>query len=339
MSTALVFVDFPDTSTKKNPTALAKKLTNGEKASKWFQKQSFGKMTMDFVIPVAEWRTMSKSVKSYHCNTGDSHRDFIQEALNLFPKTDFTKYDYVVVIPANTKRHNIGTACYSHYKVDEDNIKTKHGSVNLAITFGDCDFNSLTYYTLIHELGHCLSLPDTYDVSIRDLSHRAVAGAWDLMCDTGCGVNYLGWHRHHLGWLANNRKHFMKDKKVLETVLTPLSEEKGLSMIAIPVNDAKNPSKVFVVELALPIRQTGKDLQPGKNYGEGLLVYSVDSRIQTGRRPLVVYPKSTEYSKVYSYTYKAPFLVGDTFEHKDAPMKVEVIGQEGKNYKIRIIKK
>jgi len=128
-------------------------------------------------------------------------------------------------------------------------------------------------------------------------------------------------------------------EEVFETTLPPLSTDNGLSMVVVPVDDSTNPSKVFVVELALPIRESGKELDINNAYGSGVLIYSVDASIVTGHRPLVVYPKSTEYSKIYSYTYKAPFLESDSFEHKSAPMKVEVLKKEGQNYKVRITRK
>jgi M6 family metalloprotease-like protein len=338
-TSALVFINFPGIVNEKTPQVVARELTAGDKAANWFKKQSFGRMSMEFVTPVAEWRTMSKQPCEYHSRTSEAHRDLIQEALNLFPETNFTKYDYVIVVPANQQDFKMGTACYSEYLDYKDGIQTKHGSINLGVSMGTSHFTPLSYYTLIHELGHCLSLPDTYDTSIRDLSHRAVAGAWDLMCDVGSGVNFLGFHRQHLGWIPDDRKHYMKNETVLEAILTPYSESEGLSMIAIPLNDTENPSKVFVIELALPIREAGKELHDGQNYGEGILVYSVDATLGSGRRPLVVYPKSTKYSEIYSYTYEAPFLVGDNFEHNDAPMKVEVLSKKTTHYKIRIIKK
>jgi len=336
LSTAFVFVDFPDIKGSENTTELANKLTAGDKAKKWYKKQSFGKMSMDFVIPSTEWRTMSQSPDKYGSRTTKTHRDYIAEALNLFPEIDFTQYHFVVVIPANKKRLGVGTACFSEDR--GEGAKTKHGMINLAATFGSSDFTPLTYYTLIHELGHAMSLPDTYDVHVRGLEHRAVAGAWDLMCDVGNGCNFIGWHRHKLEWLDDCRKHYMTEE-VFETTLTPLSTDEGLSMLVVPVGDSNNPSKIFVVELALPIRESGKELDMSNAYGSGVLVYSVDASISTGRRPLVVYPKSTEYSKVYSYTYKAPFLEGDTFEHEDAPVKVEVLKKDGENYVVRLTRK
>jgi hypothetical protein len=81
-------------------------------------------------------------------------------------------------------------------------------------------------------------------------------------------------------------------EKVFEATLTPFSEGEALAMVVVPVDDEKSPSKVFVVELALPIRQSGKELNKDKPYDEGVIIYSVDATVPTGVRPLVFYPKS-----------------------------------------------
>ena len=104
-------------------------------------------------------------------------------------------------------------------------------------------------------------------------------------------------------------------------------------MVVIPVDSQTQPSKVFVVELAEPIR--GSD---GTTRGQGVLIYSVDATLESGRNPIVTYPKSREKSSVYSFLYKAPFQAGDSFEHDFAPFKLGVLEQEGQNYRIRIFK-
>ena len=337
LKTAFVFVDFAGHPGKEDPNKLARQLTGGDKAADWYKNQSYGKAAMKFEVPSVEWRTMSKKPEEYESRTTAGHKAYIEEALNLFPEINFTKYEFVVIIPSNKKRLSVGTACFSVGK--GNGAKTKHGSIDRGVTFGTSTFSETRYYTLIHELGHAMGLPDTYDYSIKGLLHREVVGAWDLMCDTGNGANFLAWHRHKLEWMDSHTKHYVTEKKLTVT-LNSLSDGKKLSMLVIPTENTKNPSKVFVVELAMPIRATGKDLDPNKPYGDGVLVYSVDARLATGTRPLVMYPKSKGYSKLYSYTYKAPYLAGDTFEHKDAPFTMKILSREKNgSYKVEIIQK
>ena len=93
--------------------------------------------------------------------------------------------------------------------------------------------------------------------------------------------------------------------------ITPLNAPSGVSMIVIPVDDPVKPSKVFVIEISQPLR--GKDSQNSI----GVLVYSVDAKLATGRNPVVVYPKLD--------LLKAPFYAGDHFNHMDAPMSIKVL--------------
>lgn len=95
-------------------------------------------------------------------------------------------------------------------------------------------------------------------------------------------------------------------------------------MIAIPVDEPAKPSKVFVVELAQPIRD------PGKAGGaSGVLVYSVDATLPSGQNSVVVHPK-VDLSN-------APFRPGDQFEHKDAAFRIKVLKEnEDGSYRIEV---
>ncbi len=157
------------------------------------------------------------------------------------------------------------------------------------------------------------------------------------MCDVSNGRNFLGWHRHILGWLPPERKHFITENEFTAT-LSPLSKNEGLAMLVIPADNSENLSKVFVIELALPLREKNKEFNEQNSYGEGVLVYSVDARLGSGKRPIVMYPKSKDYSPVYAFIYQAPYLAGDVFEHEDAPFKIEVLSKNGDDYTIKVTK-
>ena len=136
-------------------------------------------------------------------------------------------------------------------------------------------------------------------------------GPWDLMAAASKAGGFLGWHRHKLKWLDAKRKTYVvKGKHRFE--LTPLNAPSGVSMITVPVNDPAKPSKVFVVEIAQPIRNLGK-----VGSVTGVLVYSVDATLATGLNAVVVYPKID--------LLHASFEPGDLFEHKEAPLSVKVL--------------
>ena len=85
-------------------------------------------------------------------------------------------------------------------------------------------------------------------------------------------------------------------------------------MITIPVDDPKNPSKVFAIEVGQP-PQAKKDSDP---WPAGVLIYSVDATRPTGKHPVVIYPKGDRKAG-------AVFHAGDSFKHKDAPFTLKVV--------------
>ena len=84
-------------------------------------------------------------------------------------------------------------------------------------------------------------------------------------------------------------------------------------MVVVPVDDPARPSKVFVIEVAQPIRLKGGT----KTKEEGVLVYSVDATLATGQNPVVVYPRQD--------LDKAAYHAGDSFDHEDAPFRMKVL--------------
>jgi hypothetical protein len=143
------------------------------------------------------------------------------------------------------------------------------------------------------------------------------AGPWDIMSSAGNASGFLGWHRHKLEWLDDDRKTYLTSGTTRLT-LTPLDADHGISMVAIPVDDPAKPSKIFALEVAQARRYgDGKQTEAG-----GVLVYSVDAKLATGQNPVIVYPMES--------IGKAPFHPGDTFRHDDAPFEMEVIGRDPK---------
>jgi hypothetical protein len=151
------------------------------------------------------------------------------------------------------------------------------------------------------------------------------------MCDIFKGTNFLGWHRHKLGWLDGNRKEYLRSG-TLRTTLTPLSSSGGVSMIVVPGDNPDHPSKVWVVEIAEPVLSPDEKLT-----GEGILIYSVDATIATGQTPVVIYPKRAEDND--RRLYQAPFRVGDSFQEDSAPMTVKIERKTSKGYEVVVTRK
>ncbi len=127
---------------------------------------------------------------------------------------------------------------------------------------------------------------------------RSRAGCWDIMSDIFHYTTFLGRHRHKNGWLDVSITSYLSESPQEQYItLSPLSGRYGLSMIVLPIDDPPCPSKVFVVELAQPMKDATSERQR-----EGVLVYSVNSTVPTGQSPTVVHrkPSARVLNKVIS---------------------------------------
>jgi hypothetical protein len=155
-----------------------------------------------------------------------------------------------------------------------------------------------------------------------------------MMADNNHAGGYLGWDRHKNGWLEAPRKAYVGESAAEWNVtLSPLWAAAGLSMVVLPIDDPRRPSKVFVLELAQPVH--GHD---NKSWGEGVLVYTVDATRPTGKSPVVILAKKTSESPNFGALYEAPYTVGDTAHSTQgrAELSVKVLQKFGSAYNVQI---
>ena len=279
-----------------------------------FKEQSYGKLSFD-IEHVHGWRRLSKSVRTYSSRTTDSHRALFVEIFSLYPKVDFRKYDYIM---ANMPR--IGNTAFGERSAIA--IPYKGGKIKVALNISSGSPN-----VLAHETAHLMGLPDLYTLGGVPGPKNPV-GPWDIMSDATGATGFLGWHRHKLNWLDADRKTYVSKKGTHKLQLTSLAAASGCSMIVVPVDDPASPSKVFVIEVAQSIRLK----RDTYSKAEGVLIYSVDASIETGRNPVIVYPR-TEIRE-------AAFHAGDRFEHEESPMAVRVLERtESGAYRLEIVVK
>ena len=275
-----------------------------------FGQQSYGKLSFS-TEHVHGWRRLSKKVDQYSSGTTESHRDLFVEIFKAYPEIDFRGYDYIV---ANMPR--IGNTAFGER--DDLAIPYRGGKIKVAL-----NLSSPNPIVLAHETAHLMGLPDLYTYG-GVAGPKNPAGPWDIMSEAGRSTGFLGWHRHKLRWLDADRKAYLtKTAQALE--LTPLSAASGLSMIVVPVGDPAQPGKVFVIEVAQSIR-------PGEGAASkagGVLVYSVDATLATGQNAVVVYPRAG--------IDEAAYHAGDSFDHADAPFKLQVLKRhDGECYSLDI---
>jgi M6 family metalloprotease-like protein len=297
----MLYLDYADAEMEVETTARGGQVLGGDTFEKLFGAQSYGKLSFK-IDHVHGWRRLPGKAGDYSSKTTDSHREFFVQVFKLYPEVNFLDYDYIV---ANAPR--IGNTAFGER--DDIAIPYRGEKINVAM-----NLSSPSPYVLAHEVGHLMGLPDLYTYGGVE-GPKNPAGPWDLMSLAGSSTGFLGWHRHKLGWLDADRKTCLTGGDTT-LALTPLHAESGVSMIVIPVDDPKHPSKVFVIETAQARRLKGGETTEAG----GVLVYSVDATLATGQNPVIVYPKAT--------LDEAPFLPGDRFEHKDAPFVLEILERE-----------
>lgn len=324
MKVIMLYVDFPDANNTQMTADVANHLLGNGAANALLEKQSFGKFSLD-ITQVNEWRRMSKNMSTYTDQNGlfsyQLHKDYITEVAGLFPEINFDNFDCVFIVPPQNPAIAVSPTWTQPLNEISSCVQVSNGTICKAITFGN-DAYTNRYINLIHELGHVLGLPDLYPFQGANQ-----VGPWALMSDIFKGTSFIGWHRHKMEWLDENRKTYQFADTVSYT-LNRMDCQNGLSMIVVPESYYVNPYKVWVIELVEPVYSVGND-ENSMLIGEGLLIYSVDARVNSGENPVKVYPKN-DLNTDPGYT------VGDTFDLMDAPMTVEVIGQVGTAYKVKV---
>lgn len=318
----MVFVDFADAPGDGSGTeGIADHLTGYGKAEKWFSDQSYGRLTFE-IARIPGWRRMPKPSTSYTgANkrfTFQQHKDYMSDAAALFPELDVRTHPLLLVVGAKTDAIAISPTFIATLARAP---MTPTGPVRWGVTFGKDSYTN-NHMNLCHEVCHTLGLPDLYNFEPL----RFTTGSWDVMGDIFRGRSLIGWHRHKLGWLADERKAYLAHGD-FETVLTPLPGSTGTSMIVVPADDALNPSKVYVLELAQPIR--GHD---GTTTGDGVLVYSVDARISTGHSPVRIVPAKTTSNFNYGELFQAPFSSGSTLDDPALPFSLSTKAKRDDGY-------
>eukprot|EP01006_Ploeotia_vitrea_P008597 TRINITY_DN20648_c0_g1_i1.p1 TRINITY_DN20648_c0_g1~~TRINITY_DN20648_c0_g1_i1.p1 ORF type:complete len:409 (+),score=35.03 TRINITY_DN20648_c0_g1_i1:45-1271(+) len=341
MKAAMVFIEFPDAKARWPLSDVAAGiLANGE-SQELFHRQSYGRFTLNVDVFDQTAPQLSRGSDCYEARTFEGHKKYIEEVISLFPERDFSQFDVLLVVaPPNSTLPN-SPAFNAH---PAHGIKLPSGGqLNFAVTFGNDAYHYIPTL-IVHELGHCLGLPDLYLFGVdHDCTHNGI-GPWCLMGDIWRGTSFIGWHRHKLGWLPDTRKLywstvFNSDCDALETVLFPFSVDKegGVSLIVVPAEqhdentgEKCGPSKVFCVEIAEPIvrnrvhhKSSGSCGAP-PTAGCGVLVYSVDCKVPSGHGPVELQPCSVARNDDFGDLFHAPVPHGATLRNQAVPFHLEV---------------
>lgn len=271
----MVFVEFPDVRHDRTVEEACSIITGD--ATDWYRIESYGRLRFE-VTPHGDWQMMPKKTTAYGNiqSDADAHREYISTALSLFPTGSINYDDYHIAYVVAAKTPEAPEVLFNSPTLSAGiEVPTNNGTVRHAVTFGR-DSYERGYHVLLHETGHLFGLPDLYLFNSTDWLEPV--GAWDIMCDLDLGQHFLGWQKYKLGWLDESQLFYVKSGDV-SLRLAPFESAEGVKMILLP---SESESRVYVVEIAQPLgmNQEYRD--------KGILVYTVDAAVETGKRPVSV---------------------------------------------------
>lgn len=296
-----IFVDFSDAPATRTPQDVFAILSPG--AEQYYKAVSYAKMNLS-ITPNLKWLRMSKPSTGYGWNqlTFALHKAYIQEALNLAqPAVDFSTSDTFLVVanPDATALAN-GPAFSAN---SGDGVTASGKTFENGATSGH-DLLVWNSFWLNHEFGHTMGLVDLYAFSNVPSPQFGYVGDFSIMGNiNGQAREYLGWERWVLGWMGDDQVTCAASGQTTAT-LTPLEATGGAKIVVVPVG----PTSAVVVESR---HAAGYDSTLPK---PGLLVYFIDTSIDTGHGVVKVVPVDTSDS----HKLTAPLAVGQSVTYSGA---------------------
>ncbi len=303
----VLFVDFPDMPARMTPEqALA--LISPD-AERFLAVNSYGRLKM-VLDPNPHWTRMSKASGDFGFHRGasfETHRAYLQEAIDLTPEADYSKADGVLVIanPA-VKTIDYGPAFTANpgYGVHAGGREILNGATSGS------DLTGWGWLWFDHEIGHAFSLLDLAGPSPVNGRWNTYVGDFSVMGNiAGAGHEYLGWERWQLGWLDDDQV-ICAGPASLDATLTPIEEQGGAKMVVVPLGE----TRAIVVESRHAERY---DQQLSRS---GLLAYVVDTAIGTHEGPIRILPHSP------SDEHYQPALLTDGGSIEDEGVKITSLG-------------
>jgi hypothetical protein len=148
------------------------------------------------------------------------------------------------------------------------------------------------------------------------------------------GGHFLAWEKWKLGWLDPAQLTCLDGPGELTTTIAPLERAAGLKAIVVPTG----LSSVYVIEAR---KRIGED---GWLCDDGVLIYSVNSMIRSGKGPVQVRAaqrdRSSDSRNRCGPLYNAPYdsARGEVARFRDdaAGLTVQVLSSSAKGYRVHV---
>lgn len=317
LNMTVLFVDFDDVPAKK-PTDSIFSIIHPI-APDFFEEVSYGRMELN-LKPHHEWLRLSKPSSHYGAGIYKflTHRDFIQEAVNLADsKVDFKDTD-VVLVMTNPEAEAIPLGPVFKSLDPEFKIKTAEKDISVGITSG-YDLNHWGGLWLAHETGHTLGLPDLYHFE-GEHSLRSVGTFGIMGTSAGNAPGHFAFERWVLGWI-DDEQIYCHDSGEVGIEIEALEKIGGTKAIIVPIDS----SRALMVESR---RKIGFD----QKTREGALVYLVNTALPGGSGPILVKPG---VESEYAFKQDAPMTQGEVYTFEN--ISVEVLESNESSDKVNVI--
>ncbi|GAA1583114.1 M6 family metalloprotease domain-containing protein [Streptomyces globosus] len=324
-----LMIDFPDA--KGEGTALDRMAEFFPQTSDWFRTSSYGRLTYRPEAPVKSWLRMPMPFAAYGIGRGSpyepGYRQLVEHIVSAAdPEVDFSRYDLVnILVTPNAGPSALDTVLSVTFSGNGDApVADGVPLANTSFVYSRQDDGSGTYRetgyrVLPHENGHVFGLPDLYTAD-----GGGAVGHWDIMSeDWGSNNDLLGWHKWKLGWLDGSQISCASKPGTSDHVLAPLAVEGGTKLAFVPLSATTG----YAVEVRT---QAGNDETVCK---PGVLVYKVDSEVDTGRGPVTVVDSAvgsggcTRRPNVHGELSDAPYRPGETFTDEEEGISISVVGE------------
>ncbi|MET9349087.1 M6 family metalloprotease domain-containing protein [Streptomyces termitum] len=324
-----LMIDFPDA--RGEGTAMSRFREFFPQTADWFRTSSYGRLQYHAETPIPDWLRMPRPFASYGIERGapyePGYRSLVEDIVKAAdPRVDFSAYDLVnVLVTPNAGPSALDTVLSVTFSGNDDAPYADGVPLsNTSFVYsrqddGSGSYAETGYRVLPHENGHVFGLPDLYTAD-----GGGTVGHWDIMSeDWGADNDLLGWHKWKLGWLDNDQVRCASAAGTSEHLLTPLALPGGPKLVFVPLSGTSG----YAVEVRTRDGNDEAVCEPG------VLVYRVDSDVDTGHGPVTVSDGDrssggcTRRPNVHAELSDAPYRPGETFTDRADGIRISVLDE------------
>ncbi len=293
----IFYVDFPDCKYDYNPTAdEINRIAFGEADEKnvnypfesmsaFYSRSSKGAMKLKGTA----YTYTAKNNKSYYENDV-WHVALVDEIISEFDKKiDFSEFDgnkdkiidsILINVPESAGNENWWASAGTF---GGDPVNRADGMNIGHVIVGNAEIKSADNYSnfnssYLHEIGHCMGLPDYYMYGAEDFQGMHGSAGFEMMDDANCDFGAVS--KLMLGWYTPEQVNvFDKNSGTQTYVLSDAQTDDG-NCIIIPCGslDDKYRSEFFIIEYA-SLKRNNSNLvnEWWRSIGEGVRIYHVET--------------------------------------------------------------